>query len=87
MRSLRTILVGATALLALAGCQKEAEPTLTPTTEIAPVGTTPAGGAAAPGGQLPPGVQAKDVPGMGAPPPAGSPEAQQGGAPTNQTTQ
>lgn len=84
MRSLLSLTATLAALLALAGCQKEPTPAESLKDDAPPAATGAAGNTAAPTGatgQLPPGVQAKDVPGMGAPPPAGSPQATQGGAP------
>jgi hypothetical protein len=81
MRSLRITLAVFAALLAFVGCKSEPNPAESLKDDAPAAAAAPAGGAAAPAaGQLPPGVQAKDVPGMGAPPPAGSPEASGAGA-------
>lgn len=78
MRSLRTVTAALVALLALVGCKSDSAPTETPKADTPPA---TAGAPDAAGAKLPAGVEAKDTPGVGAPPPAGSPEAMQGGAP------
>jgi hypothetical protein len=80
MRSLLTITAVLAALLALVGCKSEPTPADSLKSDaMPPAAGAPAAGAE--GAKIPAGVDAKDVPGVGAPPPAGSPAAMEGGAP------
>lgn len=85
MRSLLTVTAVLAALLALVGCKSEPTPADSLKND-APPAAAGAPAAGADGAALPKGVDAKDVPGVGAPPPAGSPAAMQGGAPAGGNT-
>jgi hypothetical protein len=85
MRSLLTTLAALAALFALIGCKSEPTPADSLKDDAPPPAAAPGaeGGAA----KLPAGVEAKDVPGVGAPPPAGSEQAMQAPAGGSKITQ